>query len=631
MAAEGLRGGALIALAGASLLAGCRSPTQIEVTVTTDVTCSSVTGTSFTPGQLGAIELSPSATTSTTCQDGRLGSVVLIPSGDDNEQVAFKVVTAFDNTTVDECTLDAGDAGHCIIARRALRYIPHTTLRVPVQMATACAGNDCGDPTMTCVEGACVPATIPDPSQCEGNGCGEGVLLPDGGVPAEDGGAPVDGSVLDATLQDGSPGDATIPPDAPSPVDGAVDANVADSKAPPFDAGPAFGCDLSGLQAGAYWPMDGYCPTHRARSPVAGPTATPTHSWVVELGPNVGTLDSSPLVAADGTIYVTTEADYVEAISSTGALLWQRSLGISGGQLSAAPALAYDDTLRAIDFATAQYAVQPLDGGAATLRSVGMSSAAELVLVDGGVGYFGEGSGHLVALDGTGAVKWTAPQTSNENDYVAVGAQGLVFTGYSGGVGTFVSGVDSTGSITWQANAPERFTGFAVAADRTVRAVSYDYVAAFDPTADAGPDAGPLWQRWVVQTTGVAVGDDGWAYVGTGTGNDAGSGLFAYDPFGAQTPAPDSMQECGSPLIDVAGNVYDFCDFQIVAYTSHLAKRLWALDVPSFLPAYSNVVASNTLVLGPGGAIYFTANVQRGDGGTLPDGGPVEIVVGITP
>jgi formylglycine-generating enzyme required for sulfatase activity len=198
------------ALVLAALLPACRSPTQISVDVETDVPCTQVTVTAFTSGELGAIESLPPTAESTECAGNHLGTVVLVPSSaGDNATVGFKIVTALDGETADACS-GASAAGNakCIVERRGLNYIPHTPLVVVVDMTAACEGQVC-DALSTCVNGVCVNAVIPDPSSCEGAGCGASALGPlpeDGGIDA----------TVDATS--GAPTDAAT--DAPSDANG---------------------------------------------------------------------------------------------------------------------------------------------------------------------------------------------------------------------------------------------------------------------------------------------------------------------------------------------------------------------------------------------------------------------------
>jgi hypothetical protein len=203
------------ALALAASVVGCRAPTQITFDVTTDVSCSEITSTAFTSGSLSALDDGQGATATTEgcASPDSIGSVVVIPSGSESAQVAVKIVTGLNGTPPEACTAGA----QCIVAKRALNYIPHTPLVVRVAMEATCIGVICAGDT-TCEEGVCVPATITDPTQCEGAGCGDVV---DGGVMVDatlptDGGK--DATLLDAAsdAEDASPdGDAAAPePDA---------------------------------------------------------------------------------------------------------------------------------------------------------------------------------------------------------------------------------------------------------------------------------------------------------------------------------------------------------------------------------------------------------------------------------
>ncbi len=209
-----------VAVGGA--LGGCRSPTQISIAVSTNVPCASWQGAAVAVGELGpALESAPAATTSTYCDaTGHVGTVVAVPSGRDNANVAFRVVGAV-SQTLDSCTADAG-AG-CIVARRALNFIPHEALVVSVPLLSSCEGVVC-DPSSTCVAGTCRPATIVDPGACAEAPCGEGALpLPDGGA-TEAGGGAVDGGLDGGAGVDATLGDAETPDGASGEGGGDLDA-----------------------------------------------------------------------------------------------------------------------------------------------------------------------------------------------------------------------------------------------------------------------------------------------------------------------------------------------------------------------------------------------------------------------
>ena len=162
---------------------GCLDPTQIQLEVHTNVDCADVGGTTIIAGVPGAIETDPPVVASTdvctpTTEGGDIGSLVLIPNDDDESRVGIKVVLSVGGN-VDEC-LEPPYAGHCIVARRSLRYIPQTKLTLPVRMHEDCLGVYC-DALTTCVSGTCVDAAI-NPEDCqgpagcepEGNGTGGG-------------------------------------------------------------------------------------------------------------------------------------------------------------------------------------------------------------------------------------------------------------------------------------------------------------------------------------------------------------------------------------------------------------------------------------------------------------------------
>jgi hypothetical protein len=179
-----------VMIASACALTSCRSPTEITVVVTTDFDCTDLHHVTVTVGEFGpTLETSPFTSVSTTCAGGYAGKIVVVPSGANDDLVAIKVVGGFGKLrTAEDCSASfdaspdtpAYGAG-CIVARRAIRYTPHTPLTVPVVLRAACDGVPCGE-TETCVGGACTPATIADPSQCTGASCDECTLV-DGGCP----------------------------------------------------------------------------------------------------------------------------------------------------------------------------------------------------------------------------------------------------------------------------------------------------------------------------------------------------------------------------------------------------------------------------------------------------------------
>jgi hypothetical protein len=178
---------------------GCRQPTELTVDVSTTAACADVVSTNLVVGALGDDLENKSASTSThDCSaSGELGSIVLYPSGADDGEVAFKVVTGI-KQSADACV--GPDYRGCIVARRSLRYQPHTAIVVHVEMDVACLNVPCGE-LETCKSGSCVPARCADPASCSDQ--------PDATAPDA---STSDGEV-DAPDDAGRDGDAAPPPD----------------------------------------------------------------------------------------------------------------------------------------------------------------------------------------------------------------------------------------------------------------------------------------------------------------------------------------------------------------------------------------------------------------------------------
>ncbi|HEU4407127.1 MAG TPA: hypothetical protein VFS43_17795 [Polyangiaceae bacterium] len=153
----------------------CLEPTQLELWLSTDLPCDKVRGTAVTVGHLGELEDKPAAMSTPFCErrpDGSsgLGMLVVVPSGERDGPLALKVVTAVDASSTDACgpSPDPLNAYRgCIVARRALRYLPHDTVRLTVPMLAECENVSC-DARSTCFKAnLCLPADM----TCTSRGC----------------------------------------------------------------------------------------------------------------------------------------------------------------------------------------------------------------------------------------------------------------------------------------------------------------------------------------------------------------------------------------------------------------------------------------------------------------------------
>ncbi|MCC6668315.1 MAG: hypothetical protein IT375_31515 [Polyangiaceae bacterium] len=160
-----LRASALILLLSGLLVPACREPTQLTLHLSTDAKCVDVKGTSITVGAHGKLEDKDPVARTTECSaaTGQVGTLVVVPSGSKDDQVSVRVVTGV-GKSAEACVKD-GYVGGCIVARRTLRFLPHTSLDLPIAMSVDCLDVPC-EATQTCLEGKCVSAA----TQCTGAG-----------------------------------------------------------------------------------------------------------------------------------------------------------------------------------------------------------------------------------------------------------------------------------------------------------------------------------------------------------------------------------------------------------------------------------------------------------------------------
>ncbi len=329
----------------------------------TDVVCSDVDGTSFTFGELGGIERGEPTTSTATCgARGRIGSIVSVPSDGRRDTVALKIVMGL-GRPAEDCVPPYGPG--CIVSRRALRYIPHTPLKVTVTLQASCEGIACGE-TETCWNGDCVDATHADPDRCAaGPGCsGADLPTPAGFVP---------------------------------------------------------GCgDVGGLQQGAAWPMRQSCPTRIGRSSIV---ARPDDGlrW------QYGKAPQTPAVAASGVVYAASDTSPYGVIAldpDAGAVQW--TLETAGPASS--PAIGRDGTVYFAAASMGVLALDALRGETRWTVPVDVEpDGPSMVIGPSGVLYVAS-AGKLTAIDGAeGSSKWVFDTGSGRGTGNAALGAGVVY------------------------------------------------------------------------------------------------------------------------------------------------------------------------------------------------------------
>jgi len=509
------------------LVTGCKDPTEITFTLSTDVPCDRINGITIAVGSAEDVEAKPAATTSHTCtSSGDLGSIVTIPSGDKNAGMSIKVIAGVGRDPL-ECQPPNYGTG-CILARRSLRFIPHTILAIDVPLRNACNGVVCAT-SETCINGACTSAEIADANAC-GGACKEETLL----------------SPLAKTQ-------------VPSPL--------------------VCG-DMSGLQPGAIWPMLGYCPTRIGRSPRAG-AQTNGVRWTASVG---APIQSGITISANGTIYFGARDNKLYAASPSGQVNWSSTT--AGSFSETVPAIGRDGTLYTGNDDTNLYAFDPGGGVKWTFPLGGLPRTAPNIGGDGTL-FVGGGLGQnsVYALDPKGGQKW---KVTTDGEIWASPTVGLDGTIYFGSEDSKLYAVRPDGSVKWTFMAEIGLQTAIVGPNGWIYFAGKPSLCVVDPdgrlmwvtktdanatipalgadgTTYAGTEAGSFYAfdergnvKWQLPLTPFdtysqpVIGADGVIYMGAMDGS-----FYAIAPFGAvkwklSTGGPIH----GSPAIGADGTIY---------------------------------------------------------------------------
>lgn len=147
-------------LAAAALCGGsvsCRDATQMRLRIHSDVPCSEReewSGVAVMVGKPGPdLERQAPALVAHSCEpNGDVGTLVVVPSGGKDEEVGVVVVAGVQRNP-EECR--GATYQGCIVARRALRFVPHDEVVLEIELKQDCLSIGC-DAKHTCLQGACV-------------------------------------------------------------------------------------------------------------------------------------------------------------------------------------------------------------------------------------------------------------------------------------------------------------------------------------------------------------------------------------------------------------------------------------------------------------------------------------------
>jgi hypothetical protein len=144
------------ALALLVLASSCRDATQVVLNVHTDLPCTGEAwqGVAVYVGEPGndVEHTSPTLVSQSCDESGAVGSLVVTPSGAKDGELGLRVVAGVTKNP-EQCQDD--DYQGCVVARRALRFTPHESLELDVELTADCVSIGC-DAEHSCVAGRCV-------------------------------------------------------------------------------------------------------------------------------------------------------------------------------------------------------------------------------------------------------------------------------------------------------------------------------------------------------------------------------------------------------------------------------------------------------------------------------------------
>lgn len=333
---------------------------------------------------------------------------------------------------------------------------------------------------------------------------------------------------------------------------------------------------------------------HTGCSPFAGPTI-PAVSWAYSSGGSLGT--ASPVLAADGTIYIGSADGYLNALYPDGSLKWQFPTGQS---IDGAPAIGSDGTIYVGSEDDNLYALNP-DGSLKWLYSTGGSIESSPVLtVSNGksIIYFGSDDCNVYALtdNGTAATcNWHYPTGDEVCSSPAIGAGGTIYVGSFDKNLYALTDNGSSCTVKWQYP-----TGDIIWSSPAIDAHGTIYLGSYDDNLYSLTDTGNGYTlNWYFAANGSinstpAVGTDGTIYCGSLDHN-----LYALDPSNGSLKWQATMGDqnyVSSPALAANGMIYlGAQDGKLYAFTTSGALQ-WSYNAGS--------AVNSSPVLGPDGTLY---------------------------
>jgi outer membrane protein assembly factor BamB len=337
--------------------------------------------------------------------------------------------------------------------------------------------------------------------------------------------------------------------------------------------------DIASLQLASShgpWTMRGHDTLHSGRSPYVG-AQTNNKKWSY---PVSGWVNSSPAIAADGTVYVGSEDYFFYAVHPDGSTKWSVDLG---EYVDSTPAIAADGTIYVGSDSSDMYAINP-DGSVKWSYPTGNFVDSSPAIAADGTIYVGCNDSKVYALNPDGTLRWTYTTGGSTKSSPAIALDGTVYIG-SNDFNLYALNPD--GTLKWAYS-----TGNAVKSSPAIGADGTVYVGSNDFNLYALNADGNL--QWTYTTgnaveSSPAIGADGTVYVGSRDGK-----LYAVNPDGSlQWFYTTGNEVNSSPAVGADGTVYVGSYDNFVYAISNAGSQLWSYDTGANVRDSSPAIGSD--------------------------------------
>ncbi|MFQ5970487.1 MAG: PQQ-binding-like beta-propeller repeat protein, partial [Nitrososphaerales archaeon] len=295
---------------------------------------------------------------------------------------------------------------------------------------------------------------------------------------------------------------------------------------------------ISGSQY-AMWPMFKGNAQHIGQSPFNGSEEN-TLKWNFPTGNRI---TSSPVVGADGTIYVGSYDSHLYAINPDGSMKWRFA---ANEIIDSTPAISSDGTIYFGSWDKNLYSIDPNGNGKWRMQTSGRIVSSATIGSDGTI-YVGSDDTFLYAINHNGSLKWSFKTEQRIVSTPAIAPDGTV---YVGSFDNNLYAINPNGTENWRfVTKGFVFSSPSIASDGTIYFGSYD-----GNVYSINADGSMKWKFFtgnVVQAS-PAIAHDGTIYVGSFDGF-----LYALNPDGAlkwKFKTGDLI--VSSALIDSDGTIY---------------------------------------------------------------------------